>query len=394
MGAVGERRRSARRAARRAGSRRRGRGPAPSVSNSVSTTIGASPSDGSSSSSTSGRAISARAIASCCCWPPESEPGLAAARTRRRPGRATVHPVEVVGDPVRRAPRRRGRAAGSPRRSASRRCGGPRGRARRPARATSSGWPRSGAPRSRISPPASGTTPMIAWSVVDLPAPFGPISPTISPRPSCRLEVAHGRDGRRSGPRPRAARAPAAPLSHRPPRPRGAGAEVGGRDVEVAPDLGGRALRERAAAVEHVDAVADLHDQRDVVVDQQHAGAEVVADGADDRRERRDLGLVQARPPARPSARSAAAARARARRRACARRRAGAAPARSARRGRRGRAARAARRRGRRASRGERADPERRDLDVLAHASARGTAGRAGTSARARRGRGGAAASA
>ena len=35
--------------------------------------------------------------------------------------------------------------------------------------------------RDRTSPPARGTRPMIACSVVDLPAPFGPMSPTISP---------------------------------------------------------------------------------------------------------------------------------------------------------------------------------------------------------------------
>ena len=45
-----------------------------SASKTTSTTVGRSPSDGSSSSSTSGRATSARAIASCCCWPPESAP--------------------------------------------------------------------------------------------------------------------------------------------------------------------------------------------------------------------------------------------------------------------------------------------------------------------------------
>ena len=56
-----------------------------------------------------------------------------------------------------------------------------------PARARSSGWPRSRAPRRRISPRGDAATrPMIACSVVDLPAPLGPIRPTISPRPSVR----------------------------------------------------------------------------------------------------------------------------------------------------------------------------------------------------------------
>ena len=51
---------------------------------------------------------------------------------------------------------------------------------------------------------------------------------------------------------------------------------------------------------------------------------------------------------------------------------------------------RAARPRGARASRGRAPDPERRDLDVLAHATARGTSGCAGTCGRAPPGRGGA----
>ena len=58
-----------------------------------STSIGASPIEGSSSSSSRGFAISARPIASICCWPPESVPaGGAAPRpasgTARRPARA------------------------------------------------------------------------------------------------------------------------------------------------------------------------------------------------------------------------------------------------------------------------------------------------------------------
>src|SRR6185295_11639475 len=42
----------------------------------VSTMVGARPSDGSSSSKSRGRAISARAIASICCSPPESVPAI------------------------------------------------------------------------------------------------------------------------------------------------------------------------------------------------------------------------------------------------------------------------------------------------------------------------------
>ena len=234
-----------------------------------------------------------------------------------------AHPVEVVGDALRASGARRARAAGSRRRSARRRCGGPRGRARRPARAMSSGRPRSALPaRAGSRPPASGTTPMIACSVVDLPAPFGPIRPTISPRSSLQARARARRRRRRSAPRRRAARAPpqaSTASTCEVPAPRYAVATS-----KLRADLVRRPLGERAAAVEHVDAVADLHDQRDVVVDQQHAGAEVVADGADDGREGRDLGLVQ---PGRRLVHQHEArlrARARARRRAGARRRAAA----------------------------------------------------------------------
>ena len=77
-----------------------------------------------------------------------------------------------------------------------RRCAGPRARARRPTRAMSSGRAAQRAARRAGSRRRERYgAPMIAWSVVDLPAPFGPISPTISPRSSSRLEPAHGRDG-------------------------------------------------------------------------------------------------------------------------------------------------------------------------------------------------------
>ena len=41
--------------------------------------------------------------------------------------------------------------------------------------------PTSEAPLSRIAPVRGDSRPMMACRVVDLPAPFGPISPTISP---------------------------------------------------------------------------------------------------------------------------------------------------------------------------------------------------------------------
>ena len=58
----------------------------------------------------------------------------------------------------------------------------PSGTSATPARATCSGRrPTRERPCNRTSPAAAGTRPMIACSVEDLPAPFGPINPTISP---------------------------------------------------------------------------------------------------------------------------------------------------------------------------------------------------------------------
>ena len=60
--------------------------------------------------------------------------------------------------------------------------------------------------------------------------------------------------------RPRAARVTAAGVP-----------EVGLDDARVVADLGGRALGDLAAEVEHDDLVGDRHDHRHVVLDEQHA---------------------------------------------------------------------------------------------------------------------------
>ena len=65
------------------------------------------------------------------------------------------------------------------------------------------------------------------------------------------------------------------------------------RHVEVAADLRRSPFCERASLVEHLDPVADVHDQRHVVVDQQHARVVVVANRANDGREVGHLGLGQ-----------------------------------------------------------------------------------------------------
>ena len=73
-------------------------------------------------------------------------------------------------------------------------------------------------PRSRTSPPAAGTTPMIACSVVDFPAPFGPIRPTSSPAGDAQARGRGPRRPSRSARRARRARASRSAIA--PPRPR------------------------------------------------------------------------------------------------------------------------------------------------------------------------------
>ena len=71
-------------------------------------------------------------------------------------------------------------------------------------------------------------------------------------------------------------------------------AEICSRHAEVGADLCRRPLRECHALVEHVDPVADVEDERDVVVDEQDAGA-VLLHGANRGGEARDLRLGEPR---------------------------------------------------------------------------------------------------
>src|SRR5919109_1180995 len=166
----------------------------------------------------------------------------------------------------------------------------PSGTSATPRRAIHSGaFPSTDSPATATSPSRAGTRPMIACSVVDFPAPFGPIRPTISPpaTSSERFRTAGTAPYRTS--RFRTERAGASLIVHDSRL-----AKVGSRDVEVAADLRRRALCERAALVEDDDSIADAHHERHVVVDQQDARVVVVAHRADDRREVRNLGFGQA----------------------------------------------------------------------------------------------------
>src|SRR5918998_6169122 len=125
----------------------------------------------------------------------------------------------------------------------------PSGTSATPARAMLSGArPRRDCPSRSTSPPCAGTRPVIAWSVVDLPAPFGPIKPTISPLPT------RNDSSRTAGTAPyRTSSELTSSIGH------GSLAQVGTRDVEVGANLRRRPLGQRSSLVEHVEAIADGH---------------------------------------------------------------------------------------------------------------------------------------
>ena len=139
-------------------------------------------------------------------------------------------------------------------------------------------------------PPASGTAPMIACSVVDLPAPFGPIRPTISPRSSLQVEPAHRRDAAVAHVDPRSSSTASVidRLDARRPAPRYAVATSKLR--RISSGVPSASVRPRSSTCTRSQtSMISAH----VVVDQEHARSEVVADGADDGGEGGDLGLVQ-----------------------------------------------------------------------------------------------------
>ena len=124
-------------------------------------------------------------MASCCCWPPLSTPAgrLLNSRSTGKSSYASAKRSE----PFRLRPARPSRRFSSTVKSPK--ILRPSGTRATPARAIDSGdRPVIERPSRRMSPSWAGSAPMTACSVVDLPAPFGPISPTTSPR-STRSET-------------------------------------------------------------------------------------------------------------------------------------------------------------------------------------------------------------
>ena len=147
--------------------------------NSSCVTIGASPSDGSSSNNIFGRDISARATASICCSPPLKLP---AATPRRSPSRGNTSSQRCTSFQTSSWSLRM--YAPACRFSSTVSSGNvprPCGTCATPRRTIQSGGlPTSSVPSNRTEPFVS-TMPHSARSVVVFPAPFAPSSTTISP---------------------------------------------------------------------------------------------------------------------------------------------------------------------------------------------------------------------
>jgi hypothetical protein len=143
---------------------------------------------GSSASSTLGRLTSARAIATRCCWPPDSEPGTRAAvsaspsrssssRARRRASREGTPASRAGSSTLSATVRLSIRLKNWKTKPSSAR----RSRARRASPASSTR-----SPCRQISPAVGRSSPPSRFSSVDLPQPLGPVTARNSPWPSSR----------------------------------------------------------------------------------------------------------------------------------------------------------------------------------------------------------------
>jgi hypothetical protein len=143
------------------------------------TSIGASPSDGSSSRTSFGRATIARPSASICCSPPESVPACCPLRSSSRGKYLKTRCASSLMPPRRvYAPSRRFSQTES-----SLNVPRPSGTCAIPARAAAPGR-RGSFLSSKITSPLRRTVPETARSVVVLPAPFAPSTATSSPSPT------------------------------------------------------------------------------------------------------------------------------------------------------------------------------------------------------------------
>src|SRR6185436_7021752 len=245
----------------------------PIAANSSSRMRGASPSEGSSIASSFASYISARAVASICCSPPDSVPaicsflsdnlGNSANECSRR--RCVSDRLEERNAPAirfsstvsSRNGRRRSGQWTRPRMRIS--CAGSASM-RSPAKRTS--------PSSTMSPvvprfmrSSKRTRPEIARSSVDLPAPFGPTTPTSSPS-STRSDTPFR----------------ICALSYLTQRSFTSSSDMLCTQISldhlfVLHDVGGRPVGDDLAVIDDDDAVRDRHQLLQLVLDHEHRGA-------------------------------------------------------------------------------------------------------------------------
>ena len=179
-------------------------------------------------------------MASICCSPPDSVP----ARCRSRSPSTGNEREHALQRRLAASGASSGRSRDSRAPSARRRAAGPAAHRRRPAAAPRARAARSARRRrARCCRARTGTSPMIAFSVVVLPAPLRPSRQSTSPASdaSATARAAPARCRRSS----RCREAPAS------------GAQIGPLHGRVRPDLGGRALGQDASLVHHGDPVRE-----------------------------------------------------------------------------------------------------------------------------------------
>src|SRR5215472_16189240 len=237
-------------------------------------TLGARPSDGSSSSSTRGRATRARAITSICRSPPDK----VAASLRRRSASGLKRSYASASAAARSA--RRGAMPGQDimpiRRFSSTVSSGmtpcPSGTWAIPALAMSSGLrPARSAPSSRIRPLRGRTRPLITRNSVVLPAPLAPSTAVIEPASAVIVTLSSAR----TSPYPATSSSmasDAAPSGWTPWAPAvlvtigSARTEVGGRYRGVGLDLLRGAAGDHLSEVEDDERLAERHHQVHVML--------------------------------------------------------------------------------------------------------------------------------
>src|SRR5262249_40303351 len=133
-------------------------------------------------------------------------------------------------------------------------------------------------PSSRTEPVRWPTMPMIDLSVVVLPAPLRPSSVTTSPARTSKVTPCSTCDSPYQACRLSTASSAASGMPH---------SQVGLAHFRIGRDAGVVALGEHAAAGEHGDAVAEIGDHGQIVLDHQHGA--VGGDPLDQRRDAADI---------------------------------------------------------------------------------------------------------